>query len=90
MEEVLEDELRTQERRTGTPVEPGENTQDTGRFTAPKPHSPVLSLTPNSMLWFLTEYDVEMFVQSGTLNTFKHFQIRADWSYKAREGNENI
>ncbi|KAK3561932.1 hypothetical protein QTP86_019055 [Hemibagrus guttatus] len=66
MEEVLEDELRTQERRSGTPVEPGENTQDTGRFTAPKPHSLALSLTPNSMLycWFLTEYDVEMFVQS--------------------------
>ncbi|XP_053490987.1 rab GTPase-activating protein 1-like isoform X2 [Ictalurus furcatus] len=29
MEEVLEDELRTQERRTEKPVEPGENTQDT-------------------------------------------------------------
>ncbi|XP_060797332.1 rab GTPase-activating protein 1-like isoform X2 [Neoarius graeffei] len=29
MEEVLEDELRTQERRTGTPVEPVENIQDT-------------------------------------------------------------
>ncbi|MCI4383472.1 hypothetical protein PGIGA_G00026910 [Pangasianodon gigas] len=51
MEEVLEDELRTQERRTGTPVEPGENVQDTGMSTEPKPQkrppSLALSMTPN-------------------------------------------
>lgn len=60
MEEVLEDELRTQERRTGTPVEAGENTQDTGMSTEPKPQkrppSLALSVAPNGMLWFLTTF----------------------------------
>lgn len=39
MEEVLEDELKTQERRTGIPVESGENTLDTGMSTVPRPPS---------------------------------------------------
>ncbi|KAF4083197.1 hypothetical protein AMELA_G00137280 [Ameiurus melas] len=51
MEEVLEDELRTQERRTEKPVEPGENTQDTGMSTEPNPQKRPRSLalieTPN-------------------------------------------
>lgn len=60
MEEVLEDELRTQERRTGTPVEPVENIQDTGMSTELKPQkrppSLALGVTRNYMLWFLIAF----------------------------------
>lgn len=95
MEEVLEDELRTEERRTEKPVEPGENTQDTGMSTEPnpqkRPRSLAVSDTPNGMLWLLKAF-WRRIGWSGDVDTIKWFLYLQTFSdqgpltYKARKG----